>query len=74
LQDYWLRHNHTEIKFDRNTLEGPNQFSEDNRTLWDMGNRVVNYASDAYFMFPSLKENLNGTEAFQYVAKNAEGG
>lgn len=73
LQEYWLHHNQTEVKFDRDTINGTDQFSEDTRTLWDMGNRLVNYASDVYFMFPSLKANLNATEAWQYVAKNAEG-
>jgi hypothetical protein len=72
-QEYWLRHELPEIWFDKFTTTGLDVFTNGTRSLWDFGNRLVGYASDVYFTWPTMRDTVNDTEAWQYVTRNAEG-
>jgi hypothetical protein len=74
MQEYWLRHDLPEVWFNKFTTGGNDVYTHGNRSLWDFGNRLVGYASDVYFTWPTSRATVNDTEAWQYVTQNAEGG
>jgi hypothetical protein len=72
-QDYWLHKPLPEHFFLHHVGNKSDVVVENKRALWELGNRVNAYARDVIFLFPTLQNTINETEAWQYVYRNGAG-
>jgi len=70
LREYWMRHQLPENFYVQNNASSQPMVFAQEKTLWELGQRVISYARDVLFLYPKLKAGINETKAWQYVSRN----
>jgi hypothetical protein len=68
-----MRYHLDEFVHVENNVSSQPSMVQQEKTLWELGNRVASYARDVLFMYPKMQAGINATRAWQYVFRNGAG-